>query len=309
MSKLSEETKANLARAEWVREAAKSVASKSEGWAPKSRVEDIQLYVCGYAEPGYSDPPSGVIATANWNTVSRWDAELNRHVDIDKTMPRVAKIFETMGVGIEWSDEWTECTCCWGLLRTSPDSYSWSPSYVDFDGERVCLDCIDPEEHLSELEGEQGRCNTIHSIDPTDHGYRLVNDEFENGFHRGQDASPAKIAEIMRAEGFERFLFNIEGKGQFDIRFGLYLHDEEAKEGGLERAQHAIRTFNTDGPSNSDALRRGLMEASRKTSDLRAEAAKRGDSPPGIIVAKVGDGGAEVKEVSVQDFIEGKALD
>jgi len=63
MSKLSEETKANLARAEWVREAAKSVASKSEGWTPKSRVEDIQLYVCGYAEPGYSDPPSGVIAT------------------------------------------------------------------------------------------------------------------------------------------------------------------------------------------------------------------------------------------------------
>lgn len=294
----------NIRRVEWAIEAAKSVASKSDGWEAVNRVESIQLYFSGYAEPGYTDPESGIIAAGDWNKVSRWDAENNSYITVDDTMPRLAEIFESMGVEIEWCDQWISCDECSKIARTDPDGYEWSPSFVYIDG-HVCLECIDPEEHLLSLEDSPGAFNSIRSIDPEDHEYNLVCDDFESGFHKGQDASPQKIAAIMQEAGFERFIFNIEGKGQFDVRFGLYLHDEESGDGELERAKHLIRHGNTNGPSNSDALRNALMDANAKANEIRANSS----SPPGIIVANVSDGSASVKEVSVKDFYEGKGFD
>lgn len=289
-------------RVTWAFEAAREVASQKDGWQAECSIDEIRLCTSGYAEPGYTDPECGVVAVGNWNTITRYNKETGKHDVLDNTAERLAKVLDKLGVELEWSDEWSECHECYRIVRTSPDSYGWTPSYYVGDGFLVCLDCIDPEEYLKELEGETTRCNTVVE-DITEHGYHHI-ETFERGFHRGQDADPDLISKIMRAHGFYRFLFNIESQGQFDTRFGLYLHDEEAEDGGLERAKEAIESGRTDGPSVSGALERSLKEVSRQ----QAEAKKEGVGD-GIIVSQVGLDGAKTRVISPQDFIEGKALD
>lgn len=78
-----------------------------------------------YAEPGYTQPAVGVLF-ANWNVFPSY---------IDKTL-------EQLGYAVEWSDEWTTCDDCQRAIRTSPDSYGFTPSYADIDGGTLCLDCL-----------------------------------------------------------------------------------------------------------------------------------------------------------------------
>ena len=273
-------------------EAAKSVAPTREGG---DRIEEIQLY-SNYGEPGYTDPECGVIATGNWNTITKWKEETNQFDTIDATISRVSKLFEKLGVEMEWSDEWTDCHDCSALVRTSPDSYCWRPSYVIYDGGLYCLECLDGAEHLLNLEGNDQNCNVLESVDPKEHGYLLIEDDFQHGMHYGMDAAPPNIAKVLRKVGVNRFLFNQEEQSQFYIAFSVWLHEDEKEL--LEAAKHAIKTGETDGPSVAAAMERGLMEASRQEAELRAEGAV------GVVHSKIGPDGAETRVISHKEFVE-----
>lgn len=192
------------------------------------QLQDIQLHHEGYAEPGYKTPESGIIATGNWNNITKYVN--GQHITLNDYPSRIGRLFERLGVEIEWSDEWTECSNCYKLIRTSADSYSWQPSYVMGDGEIECSECIaeHAEEHLKELEGRTSTCNTISGIDPEDHGYVKYNeDSYENGFY-GVNDDPKKIAAELRGKGIERFLFQLDENQQFCSRFSVYIHKSEA---------------------------------------------------------------------------------
>jgi hypothetical protein len=79
-----------------------------------------------------------------------------------------------MGIEIEWSDEWTTCSDCGGLVRTQPSSYCWTASHFFFDsGDDVCHECIkrDPTEYFEALEGDFNRGVSFDDLDPADYGY------------------------------------------------------------------------------------------------------------------------------------------
>jgi hypothetical protein len=95
-------------------------------------IENLQ-WSPGYAEPGYDEPKRGVLL-ANWNHFAR---------DIDR-------VLERMGFAIEWEDEWSTCSDCYKVFRTSPDSMCWTPSYVMGDGEIWCKECAPKSEDEDE---------------------------------------------------------------------------------------------------------------------------------------------------------------
>jgi hypothetical protein len=230
-------------------EAAQAVATGRAA----SRLEEIS-FCSSYAEPGYTDPSAGLIVFGNWNPVCGFDVP--REVQKRDVVVRLAKALERAGAELEWSDEWTTCTCCGGALRTSPDCYSWVRSYWQTDdGECICRDCVKSKEldnYIEWLEESPRRADTF-GINFEEHGYFKAQDDFENGFHRGQDADPEVIAESLRAKGIERFLFAIDGKGQFDINFSLWIHNDFKAQWSGELGRDE-----TDGPSNSEALDRAL---------------------------------------------------
>lgn len=106
-----------------------------------SQVTWVQTY-SHYAEPGYDEPTSGVIAVGDWNSVRRWDDVEQRHELLDDTPELLGDLLEKLGCSLEWSDEWTFCDECGGLVRTQPDGFDWQP-YYDYDGDGgiVCHDC------------------------------------------------------------------------------------------------------------------------------------------------------------------------
>lgn len=192
-----------------------------------------------YAEPGYTTPANGAgIYFSNWNAAGPYDKPGER----DNTMGRVANLLEKVGADIQWEDEWTTCSQCGRAVRTQQDSYGWKRSFVEGDGELACLRCVeeDPEPYLEEFEGKSNRAWTLDSIDPAEHGYVLIEDGFENGWHPGQNDNPQEIADKLRAQGIERFLFVVDSVGQFDLGFSVWRKVEEGEEDGKDNAANDV---------------------------------------------------------------------
>ena len=128
-------------------------AKNSSDWRIRNSLEDIQLHYNGYAEPGYADPECGLIATGNWNEITEWrDGERKVISDVPA---RIARLFEKLGIEIEWSDEWATCENCGKLVRTEPDGYSWKPSYTLGEGELLCHECTEDETDDTEDETDE----------------------------------------------------------------------------------------------------------------------------------------------------------
>ena len=278
-----------------------AAGKKAKGWQGQSRIEEIGVHTEGYAEPGYSDPDSGVICTGNWNTITEWDREKNESKVVDETPARLAKVLEKLGVELEWSDEWVACEHCSKLVRCQPDSYSWTRQYWDSDDGPVCVECVqeDPEDYLQSLEGEDNRAVTIDGIDLTEHGYKLLEEGFQNGLYGGQSADPKKISEALREQGVERFIFQIDSVGQFDLDFSVYIHEDDMDKLNKEEFDESEK----DGPDPARQMESYLRDASLKMGQL--------PDAPGVKVSQPDPSDptkAVVRTVSPQDFIEGKAL-
>ena len=142
------------ARATRAYEAACDDAEKLSDHSVRMRLEDIRLHFQGYAEPGYADCP--VIATGNWNAVDEYDRKTReRKVVPGGRLPeRLGRVFEALGVPIEWCDEWADCDDCGKLVRTQPDWMGWEPHYVTGNGELFCSECAKEEEEEEEEESD-----------------------------------------------------------------------------------------------------------------------------------------------------------
>lgn len=177
----------------------------------KSEIDNLG-YAPGFAEKGYDEPRKGVLF-ANWNVFPS----------------KIDDILERMGYSCEWSDEWTTCEDCGKAVRTSPDCYHWQPYYVLI-GEcsTVCLNCVNWTEYLESIEDKPDMA-CMAECDPREHGYTLISEpeEFESGFHPGQDDKPGVIAKRLWERGHKRLVFRIAETSQFYIRFEVWKWEEE----------------------------------------------------------------------------------
>ncbi len=280
-------------RLEWLRAAAINSCVTSEA---KSRIEEVEFHYSGYGEPGYDDPKSGVIALANWNSISKWDEEKHAFVVLDDTPGRFAEVLKKLEVELEWSDEFMTCERCNKLVRNSPNCYDWTPAYCRFEGgEVVCHECIeaDPSDYLDYLRGQHRHLMTI-PIDLTQYGYVKLQGEFQHGMHRGMDADPLKIAKALRLQGIDNFIFTEEDTSQFYMQFGVWAPKEEAEHFTELNREEA------DGPSIADALERNLRASSLEMEKLPDNV--------GVKVAHITPDGVDCKVINMEDFVKGKAL-
>jgi hypothetical protein len=258
----------------------------------RSYIESV-TFASGYAEPGYSDPESGWIAFGNWNKITKYVPEKHEFETLDSTPCEFAEILEKIGVGIEWGDEWTTCDYCHKAVRTSPDSYGWTQSYAIFNEcELVCHECIkdDPSGYIEEMIGDTGRAMTI-DIDLAEHGFVLLESDFENGFHPGQDADPKVIGKSLEQLGVDRFIFVIDDVGQFDISFSVWVDKDQLADLDMSEWENADK----DGPSVSEGLKRALQAAA---------AIPKGDGIQ-IINCDASTGTATARNLTPDEFVNG----
>ncbi|KKL06557.1 hypothetical protein LCGC14_2594850 [marine sediment metagenome] len=181
----------------------------------------IQI-VDGCVEPGYDDKS---VVLGDWNNRETYDRDRRTVLTVNNTPPRLAALFKKLGFAVEWDDEWITCGGCQKAIRCQPDSYSWTQYWYEDGCELYCFDCVleDPDDYIDYLNGHSGRCYMLDALDLTKYGYELHSDDYENGWHPGQNADPKEIAEQLKKEGITDFIFKLDGKGQFGINFSVWV--------------------------------------------------------------------------------------
>ena len=271
---------------------------RQEAEGKNYKVEDVR-FAEGYAEPGYDDPESGVIALGNWNDERVYNKETGKFDTTDDTMPRFAQALEELGVVLEWGDEWVSCHHCGKIVRCSGDSYSWMRSYWnDGEGGTYCVECVKEhylQDYLAFLEGNESNADTF-DLDLDECGYVQYDEKFEHGLYGGQADDPQIVARSLRALGVERFVFKIDSVGQFDMDFSVWIHKDEADK------LKEIGFIQSAGADPAEVMQRALKNASIGSAALRQEQAEKG----GVIYSKIGtDGNVETRLVSPEEFVEG----
>lgn len=146
----------------------------------------------------------------------------------------VEKLLETNFV---FSDEYTTCTDCDAVIRTSPDSYHWQPDFYVGDGFIACNACFNDtqdyqEEYLKEkINNPKNAINGLISESQLEElGFEKLNDDsYENGWHRGQDDDPTEIYNKL-SNRYQEIVFLIDDVSQFYLRFSVWVRGEENEE-------------------------------------------------------------------------------
>jgi hypothetical protein len=177
-----------------------------------------------YAEPGYSQPESGIVF-GNWNAACGFNVP--KEVQKRDPVSKLARVLEHFGFELEWEDEWTTCYDCGKAVRTQANSYSWTGHYrIMNECEVVCLDCLNWEDYLESIEDDPKTCCPP-DINPLEFGYVKHNGTFESGFYPGQTDDPNKIMKEMQAIGMAHIVFRQSEQSQFYIRFEAYYKPQD----------------------------------------------------------------------------------
>lgn len=137
-----------------------------------------------YGEPGYT-LPSGKqgILLANWNKVPK-------HIG-----NALEKQFE-----LEWFDEWVIKHSLPHSLayRSKPNSYSWTPSYIETEYESIFTRDnakSDIESYIEMLDHVPSKID-IFDLNWPEYGFTILEDDYESGWY-GQENSPDSILEAI----------------------------------------------------------------------------------------------------------------
>jgi hypothetical protein len=199
---------------------------------------------------------------------------------------------EDFGIEVGFSDEYCMCRDCYStIVRTSPDSYSWTPP-LETDEGYVCDDCAP---NYSEYILEEF-CNVQKSIpdqfDVKDLGLVKVNDSsYQNGFHNGMDDSPEPIIKKFNDKDIDVW-FKVY-PSQFYLEFDVYVKEENEL-----AARDLLNNINPyQGYSTSGNLAKGLKQASLDLASLNGDGIKYASiSSDGSVTAKIIDPDTFVKK-------------
>jgi hypothetical protein len=167
----------------------------------------------------------------SWSEVDKLGEVVRQVLGIDKD----EKIYidELLGVEVVFSDEYTTCSDCHSVIRTSPDSYSWQPDFMWGDGYIACNKCFNDNEDYQEayIEDKINDPKTainglITEAQMEELGFTKLNDaSYENGYHRGQTDDPEAIYDSIKND-YDEVVFFIDRTGQFDIHFSVWVRGE-----------------------------------------------------------------------------------
>lgn len=174
-------------------------------------------YANTYGEPGYAHPEQGIIFY-NWN-------------DVDDT---ISEQLEQNGFALEWSDEWmVDHNDNGKAYRTQSDCHNWQPSFLlnEWTNHEIMgKDSIvsDPEDYLDEYLANDSNVADKFNIDLKKYGYTKL-EEGVKGLHPHQTDDPAAM--LRAAQDSQTvpciFVFQIDGSGQFETNFSLWIKSED----------------------------------------------------------------------------------
>lgn len=303
------------------------------GYLLLNRMDEFQVHT--FLEERDFDSP--VVVVGNWNNIDKWDKELEKRVELSDLPKRLGNALEQIGAELAWGDCTTMCYDCCKLLNTEPTHYGWQPHYAQVNDDTICQSCLDAEEYLEDLEGGErcNRVASIHpedhnyfplaenlqrgfhsgmDADPTKIAKLLEGKGVERFLFNTDDVSQfySTFSLWVHASEVHKLLVpcSVCAAGQeHDADEPVHHFQEDYTEDDYEGVNcttpssertHVLRKLTdmeTQGPSVSEAMKRGLQNAS-----LAAAALPEG----GVKYVRIdGDTVVEARTVSPEEFVRG----
>lgn len=165
----------------------------------------------------------------SWDEVDKLAEVVRNVLEIDKD--EKVWIDDLLGVEVVFSDEYTTCSDCNHVIRTSPDSYSWQPDFYVGDGFIVCNECFNETEDYQEAYIEERTNNPKTAINGLiseeqleSLGFEKVGERYESGWYHVND-NPEEIYEKL-SQSYEEVVFLINNVEQFRINFVTFVRGE-----------------------------------------------------------------------------------
>lgn len=303
------------------------------GYLLLNRMDDFQVYT--FLEDRDFDKP--VVVVGNWNNVDKWDKELDKRVELSDLPKRLGDALERIGVELAWGDCTTTCDDCCKLLNTEPTHYGWQPHYAQVNDDTICQSCLDAEDYLEDLEGGErcNSVASIHpenheyfplaenlqrgfhsgmDADPTKIAKLLKGKGVERFLFNTDDVSQfySTFSLWVHASEVHKLLVpcSMCAAGQeHDPDEPVHHFQEDYTEDDYEGVNcttpssertHVLRKLTdmeTQGPSVSEAMKRGLQNASLAAATLPEGGVK--------YVRIDGDKVVEARTVSPEEFVRG----
>lgn len=139
-------------------------------------------------------------------------------------------------IGMEWgfSDEYTTCSDCDHVIKTSPNSYFWTPDYFIGDGFIICNQCFNATEdyqiaYLEDLINSPDKANQLLNVNQLENfGFVRLDEEWVGTFEYLDD--PRKIFREL-SEKYEDVVFSITDVGQFHTNYTAFVRGDKILQG------------------------------------------------------------------------------
>lgn len=127
-------------------------------------------------------------------------------------------------------EDWEICSSCAKAVNCHPTHYGWLPQYWVTDDGILCLDCLDPEEYITDCieKANQGCTVSCNLVDPDEHGFVRILEDLEYGMYRGQNDDPRKLVQWANERNLQ-IVFTIF-PSQFTVSFDLYIRGQNEEE-------------------------------------------------------------------------------
>lgn len=131
------------------------------------------------------------------------------------------------GVRYNWgyNDEYSTCANCGVVIRTSPDSYMWTPEFWDSADGYICADCVKSnyvDDYLDDCtRHSKDSVKTCHIVNPADHGFHKVLTGLKYGLHEEMADDPRKIIKWLTKVGLESVI--VTRPSQFYAEYDVYV--------------------------------------------------------------------------------------
>lgn len=163
------------------------------------------------------------IICQDWKQHDQVEEFLN---SIEDKLPEMSRMSDY--IELVFSDEYTFCSDCNKVIRTSPTSYGWTPDFWIGDGFIQCKECAknDPDNYIEYLINNTKAANTLLTHEElTKKGFIKLSEEYQNGFHEGMNDNPTEIYNRLKNQ-YSEIIFNISDVGQFHTTFEVYVREE-----------------------------------------------------------------------------------
>lgn len=183
-------------------------------------LNDFNSSICTYKEQPF-------LLLSGWDEKDQIELFLGAYCDDIQRQWDIDVLFQ---YSYGFDDEYTQCSNCCQIIRTSPDSYSWQPDYLQTECEILCQDCYTIEDVIQiNINNPNTAINStdFDSSELINAGFELINkDSYQNGLHEGMNDNPKEIYNQLQNQ-YNDIIFVISEQSQFYIEFDVYGRDKK----------------------------------------------------------------------------------